>query len=165
MGLSRQDGDLYVNGALGAKSLTPPASCIGDAAIVAGAGIQATKCQQQYDKTYAQTFAVTAVSERKVAHVVFGATAKLVALKAGLTVANIGAATITIDLLKNGVSVLSAVITLNSSTTTFSLTNATITGTTAVQGDVFEFNVVATAGGGTIGKGVFASLIIDEDPQ
>jgi hypothetical protein len=165
MGLSRQDGDLYVNGALASKSFTPPASCIGDAAVVASAGIQSTKLQQQPVAKYAQPGGSTAVTERKETHTVYGATAKIASIKAGLIVANIGAATITVDLLKNGSSILTSVITLDNTVAAYGKVNGVVASPNLVQNDVLEVNVVATAGGGTIGKGVFAHIVIQEDPQ
>jgi hypothetical protein len=79
-----------------------------------------------------------------------------VGFKAGSVTACVGAATITVDLKKNGVSVLTATIVLDNANTARVVEAATITTTAAVAGDVFEVSVAVAAGGGTIGSGVFA---------
>jgi hypothetical protein len=105
-----------------------------------------------------------AFTARKVVHVVRSQRALVLALKVGLAVANVGAAIVTIDLLKNGVSILAGVIPLNNSTPTSGL-NGVISDANMLLGDVLELNIVATAGGGTIGKGFFAELTMKEGPQ
>jgi hypothetical protein len=93
---------------------------------------------------------------------VHGASATINSFKAGSVTACVGAATITVDLKKNGTSVLSAPITLNSSSTAYVVQSGTVTTTSLVAGDVLEVVVTATAGGGTLGNGVFAVAQVDE---
>lgn len=163
--------DLYVGGSLSCKTFAPPAGCIGDSAVEAspGAGlaIQASKLQQQYTKTYSQPGASNAAVERKVVHVVEGATATIQSFQVGARVAAIGAATATIDLQVNGTSILTATISLTSATAAYALvTPAGYTSTSLTQGNVVEVVVsAATAGGGTLAQGLFAQVEIREDPQ
>jgi len=166
------DGNTYVNGTLACKAFTPPNNCINAAAVAVGATgnyIGNTSVEQQYAKTYSQAAASVSVTEKRVIHRVVGATGTLKSLVAGLQTANVGGATVTVDLYKNGSSVLTAPINLTNANTP-NVTNgsaiaATFTSTSVVQGDILQVVVTATAGGGTIGNGVYADLNLIEDPQ
>lgn len=167
MAQSTFNTDIYVAGNISSKTWTPPAASVTDAAIVGAAGVQASKLQHQYEDTYVNTnAATTAASEQKVLRVICGLTGILTDFKAGCVVVCAGAATITVDLWKNGSTILTAVITLNNTQSARQLvTAAGFTSNTVAVGDVLEVNVVATAGGGTIGKGCFARLNMREDAQ
>jgi hypothetical protein len=97
--------------------------------------------------------------------VIYGVSGTLLSFKAGSIVANIGAATVTLDLKKNGVTALSAVITLNNANTARVAVSGTLSVTTLAAGDVLEVVATATAGGGTLATGVFAELRWKEDAQ
>jgi len=156
-------GDVYITGGLTPTTFNPPAGCINDNAVVAGAAIDAAKLQHQHEKAYAQESATTAVSEARVVHVVQGATATLVAFKAGCVVANVGAATVTVNLKKNGTTVLTAVVTLDNSQAAYAVVAAAgFTSTSLVAGDVLEVVFTAAASGGTLGKGAFAQVVLRE---
>jgi hypothetical protein len=163
--------DLIVVGAFSCKQFTPPAGSIGDAAVLlpspSSAGIQTNKLKHRWQDEYVQgSSTTTAASDQKVVHVVRGTTGTLLDFKAGCITPNVGAATITVDLWKNGVTILTAVITLNNSQTARQLVAAGgFTSTALAVGDVLEAKVVATIGGGTLGIGLFALLSIDEDPS
>lgn len=157
--------DLYVNGALGAKSFTPPTGCILDASIVAFAGVQASKLQHQYEKQYEQESATNAVSESRVVHVVRGATCTITEFVAGAVVVLGSGDTCTVDCKKNGTSILSAAISLLSTDTARVAKAGTVTTTSGVAGDVFEVTVTYTHSTGTAPKGVFAELNLREDAQ
>ncbi len=58
---------------------------------------------------------------------------------------------------------LTAVITLNSSNTVYVAVAAALASSALVVGDVLEAVIVATAGGGTIGSGVFCEAVFVED--
>jgi len=163
--LNQLTTDLYINGAFSCKSLTPPAASIPNSAIPAAAGISASKLQQQLAKDYGQPNGTTPVTERKVIHVVYGATCTILSLKVGTKTVLTGLATITVDILKNGTSILTGVVTINNTQTAYQLVSGALATTPGVQGDVYEINVVATAGGGGLGGGIFASLVLNEDAQ
>lgn len=82
-----------------------------------------------------------------------------------LIVACIGAATVTVDFLKNGVTILSSVLTLNSTHTARQVVGVSPPGSVTVfaDGDTFEATVVATPGGGTVGTGLSGNLFVDEN--
>lgn len=159
------EGSIHVKGSItcGEQIVLPPGT-VTDSAVAAGP-VAATKTEQRQRLTYSQESATTTVSESKTIHVVHGATGTIQGFRAGSIVANIGAATITVDLKKNGTTVLTAPIPLNNTHAARQVVVGAISGGGAVvAGDVLEVTVVATAGGGTIGKGVFAEVIVDEKP-
>jgi hypothetical protein len=161
----RVDGDLYVPGTLGCGNFSPAAGAVKKAAIDPFANLPYTAHQSRPSPTYAQPNAA-ATTETKVVHVVYGATGTILAFRAGSIVANIGAATVTVDLKKNGVSVLTGVITLNNANTARVAVAGTLGASLAlVAGDVLEVVCVATAGGGTLATGVFAQAVLSEDAQ
>ena len=160
----REDGDVWVGGTLSANKFTPPAGSIGDSAIAVGAGIKATKTQHQNRAHYAQPN-TTAVTETKGLYVCYGATGLVIDVRAGTITPCVGAATITIDVKKNGTSILSGVITLNNSNAARVAAIGTVSGGTLVAGDWLEVVVAATAGGGTLGTGLLVVATIQEDAQ
>jgi hypothetical protein len=158
--------DLYVGGNLSAKTFSCPAASITDNGVASAAGIQASKSQQQFTKTYGQVTGVGAVTERRPIHSVYGATGLVVQFRAAAAVANIGAATITVQLKKNGVNILTSAISLSSSTVAFAwVAAAGFTTTSLLASDILEVDVTATAGGGTLGQGLICELVTREDPQ
>jgi len=144
-------------------SILLPPGAVTAANIAAAAGVEATKLEHQHREIYQQESDTTSVSEDRVVHVVKGTTGDLKTFRAGSVVANIGAATITVDLHKNGSTILSAPITLDNGDAAYALVAGVISSEPVVADDVLEVVVVATAGGGTVGKGVFASLDVFED--
>jgi hypothetical protein len=144
-------------------SILLPSGSVTAANIAAAAGVEATKLEHQHREIYRQESDTTVVSEDRVVHVVKGTTGNLKTFRAGSVVANAGAATITVDLHKNGSTILTAPISLDNGDSAYDLVAGVISSEPVVADDVLEVVVVATAGGGTIGKGVFASLDVHED--
>lgn len=157
------DGNLDIRGTLSATTMDIPASTVTNNMVSATADIDASKLEHQFAKVYAQESGTTSADATQAVHVVYGATGTLVRFEAGSITACAGAATIDVDLLVNGSSVLSAAITLDNANTARIVEVGTISSASLSDGDVIEIDVDATAGGGTIGNGVFASLILRED--
>ena len=87
---------------------------------------------------------------------------------AGVLVAAAGAATYTLDLKKNGTTVLTAVITLDNANAINVVEAGTVVSSGVedyVAGDVFTVVTVATAGGGTLPQGVFFRAVFEEGPS
>lgn len=154
-------GDVVVPGTLYVGSFVPSAGSVRNAGVAADAAIQATKLQHQYVQHYFKTG--TAATETVPIHVAYGATGTIVAIKAGSIAIAVGAATVTIDLKKNGTTCLSAVITLDSGNTARVVEAGTLTVTDYVTGDFFELVITATAGGGTIPTGLGVVVVFRED--
>lgn len=133
--------------------------------VAAGAGISADKLEHQHRANYAQESGTIAAAETRVVHTVRGVTGTLKAFAAGSVTICTSDATITVDLHKNGSTVLSAPIVLNSGKSIRVVVAATISGASVVAGDVLEVVVTVAAGGGVLGDGPFAYLDLYEDAQ
>ncbi len=144
----------------GGTVVFPPAS-IGDSQINPAAPLAVTKVGHQYMPKLAQVYGVAATAERRVVHRAKSA-GTVAAFWFGLTVANVGAATVTADLLKNGTSVLSAPVVLNSATVIFVAVSGIVVTAAYIAGDVFEVSITVAAGGGTLGQGAFAEPTLTE---
>lgn len=140
-----------------------PSVCVGNAQVKTLAGIAATKLEHQHRVPYAQESDTTAADESRVVHVVKGVTGSLQAFSAGCVVANIGDSTITVDLHKNGVTVLTAPISLSSADAAYEVVAGVLASAGVVVGDVLEVVIDATIGTGTLGTGLFTSLDLHED--
>jgi len=132
--------------------------------VEASAGIEATKLEHQHRAVYAQESATTAAAgDDRVIHVVKGAAGTIQSFKAGCVVANIGDSVVTVDLHKNGESILVAAIEVDSGDAAYALVAGVIDTDTVVADDVLEVVVTVAVGTGTLGKGVFAYVDIHED--
>lgn len=162
MSQTRIEGDVAVTGTLVAiGGLSVPDGSIDADAIEAAAGIEYTKLEHEHRAAHRQSG--TPASATDGIAVIRGATGTLLSVKAGTVVACIGAATITVDVKKNGTTVLSGVITLDSTNTARVAEAGTLSVTTLAAGDLLEVVVVATAGGGTLGTGLFVEVRWAED--
>jgi len=160
---SRIQGDLHVTGRISSQFLSAPDQSIDDAAVAADAEILAEKLEHQHRQVYEQESATTAAAETRVVHVVRGTTGAVERFEAGSVAACTGDATITVDLLKNGVSILDAAIVLDNANTARVTEAATIATPGLVAGDVLEVAVTVNAGTGALGSGVFAALTVHEE--
>lgn len=123
--------------------------------------VDASKLNHQHVKTWAQPN-TTATTERTVIHTARGA-GTILGFRAASVVANIGAATVSIRLKKNGTNVDTAALVLDNANTAYTFENAAgFTSTAISAGDVFEVDATATAGGGTLATGCFAELVTVE---
>jgi hypothetical protein len=167
MSFSLIDGNLTVRGALSSESLSIPALTVTDAMVSATAGISAAKLEHEFRPTYAQEASANNAAETRVVWTARAA-GVVQAFEVGLvtppdTASGSGGRTAIVDLKKNGTTILSATVTLNSTTVAYALSTATISSSAYVDGDVFT--VVVTAGVGTTGtypKGVFAAMTVRE---
>lgn len=157
-------GDLIVRGAFGAGSMAVPANAIGDAEVTAARPISAAKLQQRFQTHASQTkTAGVSVAERRVIRVIVGATGTILSLLAGLQTALVGDATTTINLYKNGSSILTAALVLTSATAAYATAAASVATASLVVGDVLEIVITVAAGTGTLGQGLFVQLNHNED--
>lgn len=151
--------DLYVNGQLAARTMSIPNGAVDNTAVEAAAGIEASKLEHRFQIVYCQD--QIAYADQRVVHVVHGATGDIIAFKAGSVGVCTSSATMTVDLLVNGSSVLSSAIVLDSSNTTRVVEAATVSSTALVVGDVLEVSVAVS--GTTLGNGLFAVVVMNED--
>ena len=120
-----------------AGNVTLPDGCVDKENVEPGAGVEATKQEHQHRAVYRQESDTTAAAESRVVHVVKGAAGTLQDFKAGSVVANVGDSTISVDLHKNGVTVLTAPIDLDSGDSAYDV----------VAGVISSASVVADAHG------------------
>ena len=162
---SRFEGDAYFTGSVSAKEVVLSPGSVTNAKVGAGAGIVATKLEHQYEKGYAQESDTVSTDEARPIHAVYGATGTVIAFQVGSIVPPNGAgAEVTVDLLKNGTTILTSAVVLTTSHTARQVVAGVIGTTALVVGDVLEIDIVAGTAG-TAAKGVFASLIHREVAQ
>ena len=152
--------DLHVQGRISAESWTVPASSVSNAAVASDAAIEASKLQHQYLRGYSQPNSA-ATSVTQVIHVAKAA-GTVEHFDAGSIAKAVGDSTVTVDLKKNGVSILSPVITLDNANSNRVAEAGTISAAAYASGDVFEVTTVATVGTGTLPTGVFAQAVFQE---
>lgn len=156
-------GDTSINGNISANSMTPIANSVTNASVQVGAAVDGAKLGSILRKMYSQPN-VAATSERRVIYRAHAA-GTVLNFRAGSIAIAVGAATVTLDLKKNGVSILTVVITLDTANVAFVSEEATLTGGAPYAvGDVFDVTVTATAAGGTLPTGVYAEFVSNEAP-
>lgn len=161
-------GDLRVTGAVRCDSVVA-ATKYQDADIADSAGIQASKLEHHYEVVYRQPSLTTAAAGREVVHVVRGTTGTLLSIRASAVVKMTNGGSddkaFTVDLYKNGVSVMTSVITANKSnlTANYLLLSGSISSTTLAADDVLEVVVAVSGSTGTQATGVFVVVKLKED--
>jgi hydroxyethylthiazole kinase-like sugar kinase family protein len=140
---------------------TLPSDCVGNSQIKSDAAIDAVKLVQRRTVVYAQNGNVDSAADRKVVHVARGA-GSILRILAGQTTANGATTTVTVDVKKNNVSVLTSTIALTTQLA-YEATEADITTDDYVGDDVLE--VVVTVTGSNLGNGVFVTLDLEELPE
>lgn len=161
--LDRFGGDVHVAGRLTCGEFSLPESTVRNENIVSEAGIEADKLQHQYTPGYAQESATAAADEARVIHVAQG-DGTIIGFLAGNVVSAIGDDTCTVDLKKNGTTVLSAPVSLVAADpVAYAEKTGTISSASYSAGDVLEVVINATHNTGTLAKGIYASAVLQED--
>lgn len=146
-----------------------PSGVITNAMIAAGAGIEASKVVHRFPLTYAQADGASVADATQTLYVAAAAgTVKSVEVGLGGAAA-VGAATVDVDILKSTgggafASMLSAAITVDSSTVIRTSEVGTISSGSYADGDILQVSVDATAGGGTLPQGIVVTVICEENP-
>lgn len=155
------DGDMIVRGGLVAESFDAPSQSINSAAIKTAANLDADKLESRIYSSHAQPNSAATTETRPL--FVARRSGTVNSVLAGSIAKAVGAATVTVDIKKNGTSILSSVITLDSANTDRVGESGTVSVSAFVAGDWFEVVLVATAGGGTLPQGVFVSIEMDQN--
>ena len=134
-----------------------PNSSFGNAQIGTTNPIEVTKLKHQYVKGWGQAHGTASTDERRVIHVARAA-GTVAAVEAGVVVAAAGDSTVTVDVRKNGTTILSAPISLDNGDAAFAEVAGVVSVADYVAGDVFEVVIDATVGTGTLPQGVYASV-------
>lgn len=157
--------DLRVSGTITCTNFSPPSACITNAAIVADAGIEATKVVHQFPVRH-NTATGTAVTASTVPVHIARAAGTIVAVQAFCTVAPTTTDTVTVDVKLGSQSVsyatvLSSTIQFSSSTSDKEVKNGTLSTSSYASGD--EFQIVVTVSG-TSGQGLCVVVWLRENP-
>jgi len=169
VGTSVHEGNLHITGQLsvgGAVALPPATVTNAGFSTSPSDALAATKQEHQHQKQFAQVHGSNATAERRVVHVVRGLTGDLIEFECGNAVAATGDSTVTINLYKNGSTILSAPVVLDNANTAYSgKESGTFSAAPLVAGDVIEIVQTVSAGTGTLPQGVFAQLTLREDAE
>jgi hypothetical protein len=163
--MSEVNDDLRVKGRLTPKFFDPPAGCITDLAVSGSTQLAATKLVHQHHERYSQpNTTATAVTLRLHSARKAGTVAEFLA---GSIAKCTGDSTVTLDLKKNNVSVLTTPIVLDSGNTNRVDETATISpgSENYVAGDWFDLVMTISAGTGTLATGVSAVAVFNENSQ
>lgn len=155
---------LHVSGTLTCDKFTPPEDSIGNAAFRSGDYLAGDKIQHGLRLLLAQDSDAEAAAQTRVVHVAVAA-GTLMAIRAGCVDPCSGDAEIIVDVLKNGSSVLVSPITLDSNQNARETVSGTINSEALAADDVLEVEITVDAGTGSLGAGVFVSIVGHENPQ
>lgn len=147
MALSTHDGDLRVTGTLTAGSMSVPASSVGDTQVTAAADVAATKLRHLHCVDLAvfdHGTDVTGTTRRGIYRAMSACTVQ--AFEVYVTVAAGAATTVTVNLLKNGTTMLTGVVTVDSTLTAHTMLAGTLASSALVADDILEVEVILTAG-------------------
>jgi hypothetical protein len=160
-GVIVKDGPLILSNA----AIALPTNSVGDSQVSAASPLAVDKTIHQINAVYKQAHgAVVADDTGSLIHIA-GGTGTIVGINAAVRVIPIGAATVTVDLKKNGTTVLNAVITLDSGNVAYTAEVGSILTAGYVAGDFFEVVVDATVGGGTLPQGLGVEVVFREAYQ
>lgn len=154
-------GDCVIGGTLYVGSFVPSAGSVRDAGVASDAAIAASKLIHQHMRTTSQ--AGSAVDETRVLHNANGA-GTIVGVRVSCATIPVGDATTTIDVKLNGTTILTGVVTLNSSSVLYTQQSGTLATTSYTAGQVFTSVIDAIIGTGTLPTGVSVTLIVRENP-
>lgn len=157
-------GDMHVRGHLTADTMSVPGGAVGNEQWDPGNPLSAINQDHQYMPVYAQKHGVAVADERMPLHVANG-DGTLVAVYVGVVVKPVGDSEVTVDILKNGTTVLTIVFTVDNTITNFIREAASIDDDDVEAGDVFEVVVDATVGTGTLPQGLFVQAIFRESAE
>jgi len=157
------DDSMYFSGPVAfANSVGLPPGCVGDLQVNPSAPIDVTKMKHRHARLLTQPFGVPAVAERRVVHRARVA-GVVTSAYAGLTAPSTENATVTADVLRNGVSMLTAPLVLGNTVAAYnSLSAPLIAAPVYAAGDVIEAVLTVAVGTGILGQGAFVALVLTE---
>ena len=142
-----------------------PDASLTDDMIANSAGLTASKLGQHKQSCYAQAGEVA--TETVILAIIRGATGFSLAVKVSNVTACAGASTVTVDVKKDGTTILSSVVTLDAATGALGVESGTITVTGLVADEVLTAVITAVASGtDALATGVAVQVDWNEDhPQ
>lgn len=161
MALSVLNADIHVAGTLTANNMVIPGNAVGNSQFKTGDPLAVTKQVHRVYPALKQTHGGAAVAQREVVRIAHAA-GTVSAVRAGVTVASTVDAEITVDVRKNGVSILASPLVLDSTDTAFTSALASISTASYSAGDFLEVVVTVDVAGGVLGQGLRVELVCDE---
>lgn len=163
------DGDVRVNGSLSSRDMALPEGCVMNDDIQASAGIEATKLIHQYALSYQQTTGADVAAGQAFLHTFRSAASILAMDVTPISVPTTGDKTFSVDLHKGSAgsafaTVLSGAVTIGQTDVDRTQRAATISTTTAIDGDMLKVVVTTTGSTGNQGKGVLVTIWTREEP-
>jgi len=156
------DTDTYCRGTFGANAIRYPSGSITDNDIASLADIAARKLQHTYSPSRSWESTVIAPDGEYGLHHVRGVKATVV----GFSITALDPCTvdaeIEVDLLKNGVSVLSSPATLNATVSAYTQIAAPVATSGGTTGDTYSIAITSAAGAGVLAKGLSVQLEVIE---
>lgn len=156
------DGDYSVRGTLRCEAIAMPQNAIDNSnQVKAGTNLDADKLEQRFFPGWSQPNSAASTETRTLFVARRSGTVNEVI--AGSIAKAVGDSTVTLDVKKNGTTILAAVITLDNANTARIVEQGSVTSSAFVAGDWFEVVIVATANTGTLPTGVFVQLECDQN--
>jgi hypothetical protein len=157
-----------VHGRVTCDELPLQAGSVGDEEFKADVPVDPDKLYHRTEpRSYNQPHGTATVANRKVFYLAYRG-GEITTVKAGCVVKCTGDSTITVDVLKNGTTILSTPIVLDSSNTNFVSVAGVLDSNPDpheyVEDSVFEVAVTVSAGSGTLGQGLFVHMNGSEHP-
>lgn len=153
--------DIYVNGTFKANFIQLTANAVGNTQFNASDPLSVTKQEHLHTRILAQVNGTAATAERRIVHQAFNA-GTILGVQACAIVPCTGTSVVNIDVKKNGVTVLSSTLSLNSTPVAYQQVTGTLSVTTFVAGDVLDITITPVAGTGAVGQGVSVALKLAE---
>jgi type IV pilus biogenesis protein CpaD/CtpE len=156
------DGDMTVRGTLRCESIAMPQNAIDNSnQVKAGTNLNADKLEQRFFPGYSQPNSAATAETRTL--FVARRSGSVNEVVAGSIAKAVGDSIVTVDVRKNGTTILAAVITLDNANTARVVELGSVTSSAFVAGDWFEVVITATANTGTLPTGVFCQLECDQN--
>lgn len=153
--------NVHVDGNFSANTMSVPNASVGDDGIDPGNPLNVDKTLHQYPRLLTQPHGADSVDERRVIHQAYG-TGLVAGVQATVVVPATGNSTLTVDVLKNGVSILSGTLTIDNGNDAYEVETIGLSDPNYVGEDVFEVVVTNTYGTGTPPQGLAVLVVFRE---
>lgn len=158
MAVSVIEGALHVRGQLTAESQIMAAGSVDNTSVAASAGIDATKLDHQYVVASVQAGTPAAITDP--VHRAYAA-GQIVSASVWVDVKPTAGSSYVVDLKKNGTTVLTGTLTVDSTSTEDTAITLTLSDDDYVAGDRLDV-VVGSLSGGAYGTGLHVRLVLRE---
>lgn len=160
---SRIETDLHINGALSANTWYVGDESVGNDQVAGDAQIDSDKVVHRHRPHYSQVNAAAFAATVVLFHAIRAGV--LYNVRAGSIVAATGNSTVTIDIRKNGTTMLTAPFVLDNANTAYVAEAGSLAGSAIAAGDTITAVITISAGTGTLPTGLFVTVELDEASQ